>query len=153
MRYHPSLETSAMGDLSSVDAAQTVHENVWREGGCLDPSHHMQLGRPVPRGKLWEGLYVDDHLILAILPKSDVAKPVGSYADLLTASIAHYKKIGWPLSGTKALNFATTVSAWGTEVRSEEGGEPLLSAEPSSLCSHSWSLLFQVLLKRSCSPS
>ena len=110
-----------MGDLNSVDVAQTVHENVLREAGYLDPSHHMQFGKPVPRGKLWECLYVNDHLILAIVPKPDVAKAMGADADLLSASRAHYKKIGWPLSGSKALNFATTFTAWGTEVRSERG--------------------------------
>ena len=75
-----------MGDLNNVDVAQTVHENVLGETGCLDPSHHMQFGKPVPRCKLWEGLHVDDHLILAMVPKSYVATPIGADAYLLSAS-------------------------------------------------------------------
>ena len=127
MRYHLSLNILAMGALNSVDVAQIVYENVLHKAGCLDPRHHMQFGKPVPRGRLWEGLYADDHLILAIVPKSDVAKPIGADPALLAALRAHYKKTGWPLSGSKALSFATTFTAWGTEVRSEKGrvGAPL----------------------------
>ena len=80
-----------MGDLNSVDVAQTVHECVLRKYGCLDPKSHSKYGCPVPKCKTLEGVYVDDRLVVGIVPSAQINQHVGPDADILAASRAGYK--------------------------------------------------------------
>ena len=65
------LNTLAMGDLSSVDI------------GCLSDKHVLRFGRPVPRSDVLEGVYVDDHLVIGIVPKEKVTDTTGPDADIV----------------------------------------------------------------------
>ena len=120
-RYHMCLNTLAMGDLNSVDIAQTVHEQLLQKHGCLSDKHALRFGQPVPRSKVLEGVYVDDHVVIGIVPKEKVADITGPDADILTASRAGYAKAGWPLSSSKSFDFSKEFIVWGTEVRSDAG--------------------------------
>ena len=50
-----------MGDHNACEFAQEVHLEVLRSEDCARESELLQLGRPLPRGDLVEGVVIDDH--------------------------------------------------------------------------------------------
>ncbi len=74
-----------MGDLNAVGIAQRVHEDMLKTAGCLNPEEHLRCRFPPPRAKTWEGLYIDDHLIVQILSRLDHVRGVPARDDELAA--------------------------------------------------------------------
>ena len=73
-KYMLSLRVWAMGGHNSVDVAQETHEAVLRSCACLDKRTQLSFGKPFPRGKVAEGVYIDDHLITQIVDKKRCGK-------------------------------------------------------------------------------
>ena len=65
--YFPAFGVLGMGDLNAVDVAQRRHTRVLEDAGCMLPPQVLSYGRTVPPGKLWEGLYIDDHIFSEVL--------------------------------------------------------------------------------------
>eukprot|EP00972_Heterocapsa_arctica_P079461 11711232-Heterocapsa_arctica.AAC.1 len=59
--------------LRGADVSQVCHEGVLRTYGGLSPEHQLSCGKPVPRWETLQGVYIDDHLIVGIVPKSRVS--------------------------------------------------------------------------------
>jgi hypothetical protein len=127
-KWYLALRAWAMGDLNSVDVSQAVHEGVLRSNGGLSESHQLRYGKPVPRSHTLQGVYIDDHLVVGIVPKSKV-KYDNANKDISLIELARraYEDAGLDRAPKKAYLKATTFTAWGTEVRSEAGrcGAPL----------------------------
>ena len=120
-RYHLCLNIVAMGDLNSVDVAQATHEGVLTASGCLAAAEKLEYGNPVPRSSVWEGVYVDDHLVVGIVPKHKVAEESGPDYDLILRSREGYKSWELPTSDKKSYTLQKKFVAWGTEVDSDKG--------------------------------
>ena len=127
-RYYIALKTIPMGDLNGVCVAQGTHEAILREVGCLRGSETLQSGVPTPVGSTWEGLYIDDHIIVQKVAKgaSDSSSALRD-DEILAASRQHYKDLRIPVSSKKAVTKAYEFQAWGTHVDSNSGrvGAPL----------------------------
>ena len=108
-----------MGDLNSVDIAQNIHECLLQASSCLQADHWMQLGKPLRGHHLFEGVYIDDHLVAAVVKRPDVHKAVGPDCDIINKSRAVCAAAYLPVSASKAFDLKTTSTAWGTEVRND----------------------------------
>ena len=60
-----------MGDGNSVDVAQQCHVSVLQNENCLSGFDHLERSMPVPNGRTWEGVYIDDHLVLQKVKKHE----------------------------------------------------------------------------------
>ena len=63
-RYYLGLQTVPMGDLNGVCVAQATHEAILEEANCMQPQECLAYGKVVPSGDTWEGLYIDDHIVI-----------------------------------------------------------------------------------------
>ena len=98
VRYHLCLNVLAMGDLNSVDVAQATHEAVLSASGCSAAVEKLEYGKPVPRSSVWEGVYVDDHLVVGIVPKHVVDDRSGRDFDLIQQSRSGYASWKLPIA-------------------------------------------------------
>jgi hypothetical protein len=48
--------------------AQCCHEGLLRRAGCYTADTVLKFGERVPSGDLFEGAYIDDHLLVARVP-------------------------------------------------------------------------------------
>ncbi len=121
-RYHLGLRVWAMGDSNAVDVAQATHESILRAAGCLRASEHLKYNGPFPAGKVLEGVYVDDHVVIGLCRKDQVQDPgAGEDTDRVTRSREAYAAAGLPVAPEKSADRKTHFVAWGTEVCSESG--------------------------------
>ena len=102
----------------------------------MEPENLLTYGLPFPGSKVFEGLYIDDHIVLAIIP--DNGDRPGLDLDIIESSHRAYAHYHLPLSSEKAFGLSRpgTVSgdinfvAWGTEVLGRLG---VVSAPTSKL--------------------
>ena len=120
-RYHMMLKVVAMGELNSVDVAQATHVGLLKKAGCMSNKDALRYGNPLPRGHVLKGVYVDDHLVVGIVPKHLCHVRIGPDVDLIDAPRAAYKAAKAPVSSSKTFDCKTDFVAWGTEVKSEVG--------------------------------
>ena len=66
--FRLALRVIAMGDRNGVPFAQETHEFMLRAAGLLGVDSTLRFGKSVPRGNLWEGAYVDDHVFALQVP-------------------------------------------------------------------------------------
>ena len=133
------MRTIAMGDLNAVDVAQTTHVCVLEQGGCMQPQETLIYGAPLPLSSTMEGLYIDDHFALSIVPLHKMTEREGRDLDIIDASHAVYEKHRLPRSHEKSFGFsrgpdATAEASFtilGTEVQSASGvvSAPLLKRQ------------------------
>ena len=65
-RYHLALKVWGMGDFNGVDIAQCTREGILASGSAFSRKRQTIYGRPLPRERVFQGIYIDDHLIFAI---------------------------------------------------------------------------------------
>lgn len=128
-RYVLSFTTVCMGDLNAVDIAQQTHLEILKDCGCMDPSSTLSYRSPVPPSHFLEGLYIDDHITVQILPNRASRLPRDKCRDeeVLAASRANYKALEIPTSSKKSFTKEPDFVAWGTQVSNQSGrvGAPL----------------------------
>ena len=121
-KYVLCLRVWAMGDLNSVDVAQSTHEAILKGAGCLKEGCRLEFGKPVPHAETVEGVYVDDHLLISRVPSHRLKHP-GAAADtaLLEASRRGYRAAGLPRAEETGFEREADFVAWGSEVRGVAG--------------------------------
>ena len=69
-----------MGDLNAVDISQATHEAILQKSGGLRGEETLRYHSPFPKppSRVYQGVYVDDHLVVAIVPQHAVSKPEAS---------------------------------------------------------------------------
>ena len=111
-----------MGDLNSVDVAQWTHRGVLAREGCLSHDVRLEYGRPLPPGPVMEGIYIDDHLVVAVVDESEVADPdAAGDSDLLLRVHRAYEAAGLPKADGKSFTREADFVAWGTECQGKVG--------------------------------
>ncbi|MDE0839882.1 MAG: hypothetical protein OSB41_12645, partial [Kiritimatiellae bacterium] len=118
------LTVQGMGDLNAVDIAQCTHEAILVNNGAFPLETVLRYGQPVPEGPLWTGVYVDDHLAVLRLPRSQLQLPVCELADgLLEKRVENAYLItdGVDEAPEKRHLFKTEFLGWGTAVDGDAG--------------------------------
>ena len=76
----------------------------------------------MPRSDNWEGAYIDDHLLLALVEKHKVGDPDAAVdSELLERSRQAYLKAGLPRALKKGFERQLRFTVWGSEVDSTSG--------------------------------
>ena len=147
-----------MGDCNACDIAQATHEAVLQSAGLLGDDTKLVYGKPVPRGSVWEGAYLDD---LLVTYKCCMDKPIpldgsftppppsGDDADLrrvATAEVA-YLETGLERATHKSFRAETSFRVWGAEVDGIQGR----ASAPLELRQQTWSLIQQIVALGWCS--
>ncbi len=57
-----------MGGHNAVDVAQLTHEDLLKRAGAEAEEVFMRYGQPL-RGRVFQGVYVDGHIIMGVVPK------------------------------------------------------------------------------------
>jgi len=126
-----------MGDSNAVDIAQEVHLNALQNKGCMNDSELLEYSRTFPAGPTFEGLYIDDHVILQLVRnrasgrrltlEERKGEPPPRDKHLLELSREAYVEAGWTRSLDKVHQFCSNLTVWGTEIDNQSGrvGAPL----------------------------
>lgn len=137
LKYILAFTVIPMGDLNAVDIAQETHVEILRDAGCMLPDEVLAYGSALPAQHCIEGLYIDDHITMQLVPKrrnGRTAKSRFRDNEVVEQSRARYAKLGIPTSSKKAFSYQTEFQAWGTEVNSSSGrvGTPLVKLKQLS---------------------
>lgn len=129
-KYVLTFRVIAMGDLNAVDIAQQVHLEILKDCHCMKEGEVLAFKSPLPASHCFEGLYIDDHVVVQVLPnrKNRTRRQKFRDEDIMDASRTKYGQEGIPISAKKAYTKSKKFVAWGTEVDSESGrvGSPIL---------------------------
>ena len=127
-KYLLAFRIIGMGDANAVDLAQATHEQVLIDCGCMADPNLVRYGFPVPSPNetTWEGLYIDDHVVIQIVDTQAGGRKRRNNKQLkdetlLEASRKHYEVVGLPRALSKAFDKSFRFVAWGTEVNSHSG--------------------------------
>lgn len=120
--YLPAFKVVCMGDTNGVDIAQATHEAVLKEAGCLAEADTLIHGRVFPCSDTLEGLYIDDHLAMQVLPKKACRDRIAFEDErIMKDSRDRYRALNLPRSEKKAFDKAYEFKAWGTSINSQTG--------------------------------
>ena len=138
-RYRACFRVLGMGDRNACDIAQATHEALLESAGLLTHSTKLIYGEPLPPGPIYEGVYLDD---LLVVQKCKIEEPVpldGSFVPPPLSSDDQdqrrvqqaekaYAEVGLPRAVHKAFRGETEFKAWGAEIHGIRGtaGAPLL---------------------------
>ena len=104
-----------MGDLNAVDIAQQVHLEVLKDCHCMRPEEVISFKEPLPATHCFEGLYIDDHIVMQILPKKGLRSRDVRFRDeeIMHDSRSQYAACNIPTSEKKGFTKADNFVAWG----------------------------------------
>ena len=129
--YMLSFRVIPMGDTNAVDIAQQTHLEILRDCGTMTPQEVISYRCPLPASDCLEGLYIDDHITVQLVPNRRQRKmqPFKKFRDeeIVDASRKQYQELGIPVSEKKQFTKVYSFQAWGTHVDSQSGrvGTPL----------------------------
>ena len=158
LHYRACFRVLGMGDRNACDIAQATHEAVLEKAGLLGSSTKLVYGDHAPTSNIWEGVYLDDLLVVQRCSmERDVAldgtflppTPDPNDEDQLRMSRAEiaYEQAGLKRATHKDFRGETFFRAWGAEVSGVEGhvGAPLKFRQET------WSLICRVVKFGFCS--
>lgn len=158
LQYRACFRVLGMGDRNACDIAQATHEAILEKVGLLESSTKLVYGDHAPTSNIWEGVYLDDLLVVQKCSmEQDVAldgtfsppSPASNDEDQLRMSRAEkaYEQAGLKRATHKDFRGETSFRAWGAEVSGVEGhvGAPLKFRQET------WSLICRVVKFGFCS--
>ena len=114
-----------MWDTNAVDIAQQTHLEILRDCGTMTPGEVISYRSPLPASDCLEGLYIDDHITVQLVPNRKQRKhqPPKKFRneEIVEASRNQYKKLAIPVSEKKQFTRVYSFQAWGTHVDSQSG--------------------------------
>jgi hypothetical protein len=128
--HRMALQVLGMGSRNAPDVAQRAHEFVLESAGLLLPENTLKYDRPIPcRAKLLEGVYIDDHAVMAVVPLPELGSDNGPDRVMIQKSHRAYEEHHVQRAEDKAFGFARTGSQkaderftiWGTAVDGRRG--------------------------------
>ena len=147
--YYACLRVWGMGDHNAVCVAQSVHEDVLTTAGAWNRDTAMRYGVPLGPGPFYQGIYIDDLLLLQKTPKHKVGDPAaGEDSVVLGKARAGYAKAGLPTATGKSFEYSRKFVAWGVEVDSASG----LASVPAGRRLQLFVLTMGILSLGRCSP-
>ena len=141
-KFFLAFRVVCMGDVNAVDIAQETHLQLLRDSGCMRPEETLVYGTTVPPSRYWEGLYIDDHLMFAVIRRGDPNDPALRRLREATAqSHAGYETSGLERSLPKTFTEQEQFVAWGTGVDSKSGRVGVPLPKMAAI----WGLLYRTL--------
>ena len=123
--YMLSFRVIPMGDTNAVDIAQQTHLEILKDCGTMTDGEVISYRAPLPASDCLEGLYIDDHITVQLVPNRKQRKnqPAQRFRDeeIVESSRNQYKKLGIPISEKKQFTRVYSFQAWGTHVDSQSG--------------------------------
>ena len=95
VNYRLCLIALGMGGHNSVDIAQEVHEQLLRNVGLIVEEKVIRFGKPVPQTSIIEGVYIDDHIVVARLPLALLDEPWGPIKMRMIGVTLLIALLGW----------------------------------------------------------
>ena len=117
--YYLSLDVWGMGYGNSVDVAQ--HVSVLQSQNCLYDFECLERSMSVPKGRTWEGVYIDDHLVLQKVKKHELGAESLRDNELFAACAQGWMKANLRRAPEKEVRFPLDFTAWGAHVESSRG--------------------------------
>ena len=150
--HRACLRVLGMGDVNGCAIAQATHESVLRAEGLLAPDSTLVYGEMVPKGRLWQGAYLDDLLIAYRLLLEhpvpldgtfEAPAPSPSDPDVVMTKAAEraYLKANLSRAEHKAFRCETEFKAWGAEVDGVQGR----AGAPVSVRRQVWQILRKIV--------
>jgi hypothetical protein len=115
-RMYACLRSPAMGDAKVPDIAQLVHQWLLRRRGLMPSDEWMQYGRPSPAGRVWQGVYIDDKVLLAVLRRAHREADLQEAKALVMQTEKAYADEGLTRHAGKEVRGAASATIWGTFV-------------------------------------
>lgn len=149
--YYMAFVSVCMGDSNAVDIAQQTHSCILQRAGCLQEQNLLIYGHTVPVSKIWDGLYIDDHIAIAVgdrvaakaaraafrwrkrqarkrqvcdhtlVKGGDLSDPFTQLDVMFDEARKEYASSGLEVALDKEFRHQKTFCAWGTEVDDESG--------------------------------
>ena len=110
-----------MEDLNVVDYAQLAHMNRVRSSGGSRDETLLRYRAPVPRGPTWDGVVVDDRIVVEEVPKRGCAARAVENVDVIDRAQPAYAKAGLTAKESKRIRRARVAEPWGAHFDSREG--------------------------------
>lgn len=116
-----------MGDHAAVDIAQESHVNLLRSRGALLPDETLNYRQPIPKPEsgFYEGIMIDDHLGVQLLPwKGSVEKTLsqpGRDVEAFAQAGSAYNSVKLRTHEGKEVRRAFHARVWGAEVEGIAG--------------------------------
>lgn len=122
-QYMLSFRVIPMGDHNAVDLAQETHLQILQDCGVMREAESLSFDKPLPATHTLEGLYIDDHLTMQLLPTRNLRDNRIKYRDedIVGQSREQYARLGLPVSSKKQFTKCANFTAWGTNVDSASG--------------------------------
>ena len=130
VRPYACLTVPAMGDAKVPDLAQMAHQWVLRRAGLLDDSRWLAYGSAPPPSNIWEGVYIDDRAVVAIIRDGHAAADQATVAGLLERADAAYDEAGLVRHEGKRVRNAAAATIWGCTLN---GPQRTVRSEPAKL--------------------
>ena len=119
--YRACMKVVCMGDRNGVPFAQEAHEEILRRSGLMRDENVLQYGGSTPHTDVWEGTYVDDHILSLRVPLNRMKCTPGhdSQCPLCAADdgmlpdarmVEGYERFGAERSAEKEVRFAERCS-------------------------------------------
>ena len=129
-RWFACLTVPAMGDSKVPDLAQMAHQWVLRRAGLLDDSRWMAFGQAPPSSHIWEGVYIDDKALIAVVRSGHAAEDEATVDRLLAAADGAYTAAGLVRHAGKQVRQAAAATVWGYAVN---GPQRTVRSDPEKL--------------------
>ena len=128
--YRMCMLCQGMGDHNGPDVAQQTHVDLLRSVGCMREHETISFSHSVPHGFCWEGNYIDDHLVLNCLPRSQAGLHLPHHRDVQVVDRSTWVYEATPgiaAAPEKRIRYSTCFTAWGTDVNGDTGvvGTPM----------------------------
>ena len=104
-----------MGDQNTSDLATTYHVNLLSQAGLFPRHRVMTYKGPLPRSRLWLGVYIDDWLAVLFARLSCLRLPDVD-TDLDRQTSKRYLQAGLAEETSKAFHQDLEFKAWGALV-------------------------------------
>ena len=107
-----------MGDHVAVDIAQESHVNLLKSFGAMRDDESLSYRSPLPRpvSGFFEGVMIDDHLGLQILPRRKTLKQAGRDQEVFAAASRAYDTTGLIAHEKKQVRRSLHATVWGAEI-------------------------------------
>ena len=129
-RWFACLAVPAMGDSKVPDLAQMAHQWVLRRAGLLDDSRWMAFGQAPPSSHIWEGVYIDDKALVAVIRSGHAAEDEATIDRLLAAADGAYTAAGLVRHAGKQVRQAAAATVWGYSLN---GPQRTVRSDPEKL--------------------
>ena len=119
-----------MGDGNAVEFVQSAHLRLLQDFGVAQESELLEYRQPVPRSAVWEAVMIDDHSVVAQVPKAAVRTSTDRDSEILACADAAYKSDGLSPKPSKRVRDAEDFQTMGAAIL---GSQHFVSASIPSI--------------------